>query len=72
MTGYNHDYDWQSASYVTGRKSKAKAVPESVELGLFHTIPQKWQESLISIGKFGFESTHKNYLETIKRQRDIG
>ena len=41
MTGYNHDYDWQSASYVTGRKSKAKAVPERVELGLFHTISQK-------------------------------
>ena len=70
MTRYNHDYDRQSASYVTGRKSKTKAVPERVELGLFHTIPQKLQESLISMGKSEFESTHKNYLEAIKRQRD--
>ena len=68
--GYNHDYDRQSASYVTGRKSKTKAVPERVELGLFHTIPQKLQESLISMGKSEVESTHKNYLEAIKRQRD--
>ena len=35
MTEYNHDYDRQTASYVTGQKSKAKEVPERVELGLF-------------------------------------
>jgi hypothetical protein len=50
MTRYNHDYDRQSASYVTGRKSKTKAVPERVELGLFHTIPLKLQESLYQWG----------------------
>jgi len=70
MTRHNHQHDRQSASYVTGWKSKAKLVPASVELGLFHTIPQKLLESLISMKKSEFESTHKGYLKSIKCQRD--
>ena len=68
MTRYNHDYERQSASYVTGRKSKS--IPNNVELGLFHTIPSKLQDSLISMSKSEFESTHQTYLTSIKRQRD--
>ena len=68
MTIHNHDYDRQSASYVTGRKTKS--IPNSVELGLFHTIPSKLQDSLISMSKSEFESTYQTYLTSIKRQRD--
>jgi len=47
MTRYNHNYDRQSTSCVTGRKTKSD--PNSIELGLFHTIPSKLQDALISM-----------------------
>ena len=58
----------QSASYVTGRKTKSDS--NSIELGLFHTIPSKLQDFLISMSKSEFKSTHQTYLASIKRQRD--
>jgi len=68
MTRYNHDYDRQSVSYVKGQKTKL--ISNSVELGLFHSIPSKLQDSLISMSKSEFESTHQTCLTSIKHQRD--
>jgi len=68
MTRYNHYYDRQSVSYVTGQKTKSNS--NSIELSLFHTISSKLQDSLISVSKSEFESTHQTYLISIKYQRD--
>ena len=38
------------------------------EIGLFHCLPEKFQDSLISICKMFAKDSHVNYLEWIRKQ----
>jgi hypothetical protein len=46
---YNKDLSHNHALFVTGQKSKSKNKP--TEMGSFHTLPEKLQDSLLAVAK---------------------
>ena len=68
MSRYNHDMDRDTSKLATGQKSKADK--DVSELGLFHTLCKKLQDSLLATAKDYFEETHADHIQKLNRQRE--
>ena len=64
---YNKDMKRDLASLVTGRKSKKATKPP--ELGLFHKLREKLQNSLLAVSKKRAGFARSSFKESLVRQR---
>ena len=68
MVRFNHDYERACSHLVTGRKSKSEVEP--TEVGLFHQLCQKLQDSLIATAKDQFELQHAEHITKLRQQKE--
>ena len=64
---YNKDLHRDHASFVTGRKCKTTTQP--TEMGAFHALPEKLQDSLLAVAKKNGNKSRKQFTASLQRQR---
>jgi hypothetical protein len=64
---YNKDPNRGHASFVTGQKSKKAIQP--MEMGAYHTLPEKLQDLLLAVAKKNGNKSCKQFTASLKRQQ---